>query len=97
MRSTTAEAELNSSRTFRSATHERSGQGWNYWRSVWAAWCPVCAQETMPFPSGRCAFCDSHLAGQPTRAVREPVLTTENVEAARAAQGLVNRQSTKAA
>lgn len=43
------------------------GDGWNYWRAVWAAWCPACAQETMPFPSGRCGFCDTHLRGQPIR------------------------------
>lgn len=50
------------------------GSGWAYWRSVWAAWCPTCGQETMPFPSGRCGFCDTHLGGQATRAVGEPVL-----------------------
>jgi len=32
---------------------ETSGDGWKYWRGVWAAWCPTCRQETMPFPSGR--------------------------------------------
>lgn len=48
--------------------------GWSYWKSVWAAWCPTCAQETMPFPSGRCAFCDSHLEGQLTRGPDDPPL-----------------------
>lgn len=50
-------------------------RGWSYWRSLWAAWCPTCQQETMPFPSGRCAFCDTHLEGQPTRGPRDPRLT----------------------
>lgn len=55
--------------------------GWNYWRSIWAAWCPTCQQETMPFPSGRCGFCNTHLAGQPTRQAHEPALTAEAVAA----------------
>lgn len=46
--------------------------GWNHWRGVWAAWCPTCRQETMPFPSGRCGFCDTHLRGQPTRGPYDP-------------------------
>lgn len=46
--------------------------GWNYWREVWAAWCPTCRQETMPFPSGCCAFCDTRLEGQPTRGPYDP-------------------------
>jgi hypothetical protein len=49
--------------------------GWNHWRKVWAAWCPTCGEETMPFPSGRCAFCDTHLHGQPTRGPYDPPLT----------------------
>lgn len=49
-------------------------RGWSYWGSVWAAWCPTCEQETMPFPSGRCAFCDTHLEGQPTRGPHDPPL-----------------------
>jgi hypothetical protein len=52
-----------------------SRRGWSYWSSVWAAWCPTCEQETMPFPSGRCAFCNSHLEGQPTRGPYDPPLT----------------------
>lgn len=50
-------------------------RGWSYWSSVWAAWCPTCEQETMPFPSGRCAFCDTHLEGQPTREPHDLPLT----------------------
>lgn len=47
-------------------------KGWNYWREVWAAWCPTCRQETMPFPSGCCAFCDTRLEGQSTRGPHDP-------------------------
>lgn len=54
-------------------------RGWFHWRGVWAAWCPTCEQETMPLPSGRCAFCDTHLAGQPTRAAGEPPLMSSAV------------------
>jgi hypothetical protein len=50
------------------------GDGWNYWRAVWAAWCPTCHQETMPFPSGRCGFCDTHLRGSSTRGPYDPLL-----------------------
>lgn len=50
-------------------------KGWSYWSSVWAAWCPTCAQATMPFPSGRCAFCDTHLEGQSTRGAHDPPLS----------------------
>jgi hypothetical protein len=49
-------------------------RGWSYWSAVWAAWCPTCGQETMPFPSGCCAFCDTHLEGQPTRGPHDPPL-----------------------
>lgn len=56
-------------------TRKPHGRGWSYWSSVWAAWCPTCEQETMPFPSGRCAFCDLHLEGQPTRGANDPPLT----------------------
>lgn len=30
----------------------------------------------MPFPSGRCGFCDTHLGGQPTRAAHEPPIVS---------------------
>jgi hypothetical protein len=29
----------------------------------------------MPFPSGRCGFCDTHLRGQPTRGPHDVPLT----------------------
>lgn len=51
----------------RSRPQSARPSGWSYWKAVWAAWCPTCAEETMPFPSGRCGFCDGSLAGQPTR------------------------------
>lgn len=39
----------------------------SYWDKVWAAWCPTCHQEAMPLSTGCCGFCDTNLAGQPTR------------------------------
>src|ERR1700710_2875456 len=61
------------------------GGGWNHWRAVWAAWCPTCNQETMPFPSGRCAFCDAHLQGQLARGPYDPHLTAGDGEESAAA------------
>jgi hypothetical protein len=46
----------------------------SYWTGIWAAWCPTCEQEAMPMPSGRCGWCDTNLAGQPTRRWFEPPL-----------------------
>jgi hypothetical protein len=39
----------------------------SHWDTVWAAWCPTCEQESMPLSTGCCGFCDTNLAGQPTR------------------------------
>jgi hypothetical protein len=33
----------------------------------------------MPFPTGRCGWCDTRLDGQPTRKFGEPRLTAETV------------------
>lgn len=43
-----------------------------HWAQVWAAWCPVCEQETMPLNTGCCGFCDTNLAGQVTRGPYDP-------------------------
>jgi hypothetical protein len=72
------------SRSRRPRTAHR--RGWTYWKSVWAVWCPTCAQETMPFPSGRCAFCDSHLEGQPTRGPHDSPLMADPLSLATASE-----------
>lgn len=46
----------------------------SHWDSVWAAWCPTCAEEAMPLSSGICGFCDTYLTGQRTRGPYDPPL-----------------------
>jgi hypothetical protein len=71
--------------------------GWNHWRAVWAAWCPGCRQETMPFASGRCGFCDTHLRGQPTRGPYDPPLACGLARPDAATPSILNDTDLKAA
>ena len=65
----------------------RSKFGYSFWRHIWAAWCSTCRDECVPFPSGRCGWCDSRLDPRLTRSAYEPPLTERSV-AARVADGV---------
>lgn len=52
----------------------------SHWSKVWAAWCPTCEQEAMPLSTGCCGWCDTHLAGQPTRGPYDPRITAATAD-----------------